>query len=1302
MIRIIYIKNTYEPTLDREVKEYEYKGKKLSEYLPPLNNPTVALNQIKVTNYDIVVPDNSEIVIAPTQEASALIPFFTNILYGAFAGGVATAGTMAAISIGATVLSGAVMLAGSMLISSLLTPKTPNYSSESISESPTYSFAKTTTLSGAGGVIPILFGKHQTGGTRMQRYIDYVGDDEYLYMQILLCQGEIEDITAADISINDTLIENYEDAEFRFTNGTLDQDVMDWFNDIESPNSFTVALEEDAVTRTTIGNANESLRLFINFASGLYYSNDSGGLDSRSVSLKVEYKKTSDSAWIDYGNKTYSAAQTTAFSREIRIDGLEPDEYEVRITRITSVSTNAREVTDCDWAGIGEVIKDDLNYPSYAMLGIKIKATGQLSGSVDVITQFQRKTIEVFNQNNESIGFKDLSNPAWAYWDILTSNIYGYEIPYEKMYYFDEIEEWAEWCDTLVSSGIDDEQEKRCTFNGIFDFEGNIWDSLISVAQVGRAAPIIKGTKYSVIVDKPAPRTFTFNMGNIKKGTLEIGYLGDEDLANQVEVQYTNIDKDYSNDTLTIATYTDETIKTTSIQQMGIVNESQAYRTAKYHLNCNEQLRRVATFEAGLDAISCEVGDVGVISHDMPLWNTSGRLVSATDTTVTLDQEVLLSSGETYTLEVKMDDDTLESFNILFAGTQTVTELVIDGTFTQTPKQYNLFTLCNNPNTSKLFRITDISRTIGEFDRKITAIEYNESILEDDSVVISTATPYTEITPTANTFLITERGEVNAQGVLIPYLNITWNTTTFATNNLYISKDGGLTYIQIASDLKTNSFDYNAIELEANKGYFFKVTCKGLNGDYGTLNTALRTYHVFIGDSSATTLTIKEKLDQLLYDNGLLQKAIQDGLVTIYAGLTTPTDPSFYDLWKIDVADLTVDDYLFDSVEIKNLTLDDTSTIYKYYNENNEWVLCNPSQIAFIDSTVSQLSIEALADGKARIFTTTPTAPYDIGDMWIEDGGDILFSSVDQSAAYNSEDWGIKSKYTDDTVANTANSTANTVKGWAEAYSSVVVDPLTGEVTGWSYADGTGYDSNFTISADNIYVNGTTTFADSLTDGTTVVSANNITTGKIQSADTNTYFDLTNNQIKMNNGSFILDSTAIGTSTAPNIQSGYIKGSTIEGATTIGTLSLIQSTTSGNYGKEVYFTSLYENFTVPANSTSYTYYTQPIRIYSPSFGNGYMPDRVTNLASSAILLQGATPVAFIFAVGAYHEIQASVDGGTYYKLDEMSNIQGVAKIYQGLLPSCTNYVDIRIKVVWEGSQVSAVPNVASLLATIIN
>lgn len=62
------------------------------------------------------------------------------------------------------------------------------------------------------------------------------------------------------------------------------------------------------------------------------------------------------------------------------------------------------------------------------------------------------------------------------------------------------------------------------------------------------------------------------------------------------------------------------------------------------------------------------------------------------------------------------------------------------------------------------------------------------------------------------------------------------------------------------------------------------------------------------------------------------------------------------------------------------------------------------------------------ADGKRRTFVIQPSPPYDIGDSWSQDGGDILTCVVARAkgSVYASSDWKKLNKYTDDTTANKA------------------------------------------------------------------------------------------------------------------------------------------------------------------------------------------------------------------------------------------------------------------------------------------
>jgi len=83
---------------------------------------------------------------------------------------------------------------------------------------------------------------------------------------------------------------------------------------------------------------------------------------------------------------------------------------------------------------------------------------------------------------------------------------------------------------------------------------------------------------------------------------------------------------------------------------------------------------------------------------------------------------------------------------------------------------------------------------------------------------------------------------------------------------------------------------------------------------------------------------------------------------------------------------------------------------------------------------------------------------------------------------------------------------ANQVKGWVAGASSLVVDPVTKLVTGWQYGDGSGFDSTFRISADNINLNGTVNvIAKADMSNVTTIDGGKINTGVIYNSGGNAF-----------------------------------------------------------------------------------------------------------------------------------------------------------------------------------------------------
>lgn len=104
---------------------------------------------------------------------------------------------------------------------------------------------------------------------------------------------------------------------------------------------------------------------------------------------------------------------------------------------------------------------------------------------------------------------------------------------------------------------------------------------------------------------------------------------------------------------------------------------------------------------------------------------------------------------------------------------------------------------------------------------------------------------------------------------------------------------------------------------------------------------------------------------------------------------------------------------------------------YRFFKKDNVW-----TWDLVLDPEVNQALEQAqaaqdTADGKRRVFVTTPSAPYDVGDLWVQgESGDIMRcrTAKTDKQSYDSADWIKASKYTDDTKAKEVEKQLGTVK----------------------------------------------------------------------------------------------------------------------------------------------------------------------------------------------------------------------------------------------------------------------------------
>lgn len=755
MITIICIKNPFAPYEGREIHKIAYQeGKTVSWYIDPyltqyvpLDKLVIAVNSHEVTGDDIV-KDGDFVVISPyigkgsknplLLVASVALSVAAMGLGTAVAGMSGVAGGLGAATgwaaIGGYLTAAAVMYLGGTLIN-----RTFGTTKENSTSNPTYSWDGITTTSGQGNAIPITYGTVKTGGQTLNKFVMIHDNDQYLYW--LLCGGEGY-CAISDVQINENPVGYYENVSCDIRNGVYNQSVISNFNDTVS----TVSLSEELLatdwrTYALTGNANQGIIIQVECSNGLYYAKDNGNLDSEWVSIKAQYCVTGNTNWVTFVDEKISAAQASAVRKQYRVDNLSAGSYTVRVmvTGRGADVGSTRAQTRIWWTSVSGIVYDDFSYPGMCLVGIKGLATNQLSGSPSITFIKKRTTILAYNPDTQVYETKDATNPAWAAYDMLhraidingdQSEIVVTGVPADLILY-DRFAAWAAFCDS-----------KNLKINIEINTAEKMMESINkNIAAVGYGIVLMFGVKFGcvwdAVVDTPVQM---FGMGNIIAGTFEEKFLQTSDRANAVEVTFTNKDKNYERDTVTVYAddYDDADAynQSTSITMDGITSYEQAYRYGKFQLYCNKYLIRTCVFDAAIDAIACNAGDVIAVSHDVPEWACSGRITAVNGSQVTVGA-LFDNYDSTASYQFQYRASVSDNIHVVPISDMVIHDTGVTVNLSSVPSDAPAVgDVCDIAKTtigSKLFTVKTITRSNdGEFKRTITCLEYNKNVFSEE------------------------------------------------------------------------------------------------------------------------------------------------------------------------------------------------------------------------------------------------------------------------------------------------------------------------------------------------------------------------------------------------------------------------------------------------------------------------------------------------------------------------------------------------------------------------------------------
>lgn len=557
---------------------------------------------------------------------------------GPLAASLGFSGTLAT-----AVASTAIAITGSVLVNALVpipNQTLPNTASNTSSPSPTYSLQARGNYGRLSQPIPVIYGKHLVyPDLAAMPYTEYQNNEEYLHQLHVIGIGHYQfEALLIDDSPMDSFVEvQAQVIEPGGQNTLFNNDVL---TAPEVTGQELIALSDGG---TVIGpfvvnpasSKIDQIGIDVVMIKGLYYANDSGNLEARSVTWQVEARAINDdgdalSAWLLIAQESYSAATNTAQRSSYKY-AIASGRYEVRLTRLDARDTSNRAGHELRWAQMrGYLVNTEL--PSdITYLALRMRATDNLSQrSSRLINCLVTRKLPRWSASDGWSALTPTRSIAWAFADAVRSH-YGASLPDSQL-------------DLVALARLDAIWTDRGdTFNGVFDQNMTVWDALGQIARTGRAAPFLQGGIVRIVRDEPRSIPVAlFSTRNIVRNSLKIQYIMPGDAtADAITIEYFN-PKTWKPDELTVSLAGSLANKPARIKLFGCTDPLQANREGKYMAAANRYRRRIVTFRTELDGLIPTYGDLVAISHDMPRWGSSAEVVSwnAHDRLMTCSQEL--------------------------------------------------------------------------------------------------------------------------------------------------------------------------------------------------------------------------------------------------------------------------------------------------------------------------------------------------------------------------------------------------------------------------------------------------------------------------------------------------------------------------------------------------------------------------------------------------------------------------------------------------------------------------------------
>ena len=670
---VIWMRNPFEPS-DRQVS-HVFGSPTIAQWMSrdgiELDQPTLILKngQPVLMAHRAVTPIDAGDVVAlvtlpqggggggknPLRTVLMIaVLVVANAYGGALAASMGYSGTLAT-----AVASTAIAVTGSVLVNALVplpNQSLPSASANTTSPSPTYSLQARGNYGRLSQPVPVIYGHHLVyPDLATMPYTEYENNEEYLHQLHVIGVGQFQ---FEELSIDDSPISSFAEVQAQVIepggqNTLFNPDVVT-APEVSGQELIAVSDAGSIVgpfALNPVGTQINQVGVDVVMLRGLYYANDSGALESRSVQWRVEVRSINDdgdatSGWIHVADETYSAATNTAQRLSFKYS-VAPGRYEIRLQRLDARDTSNRSGHELRWGQAkgylaGSNLPTDLTY-----LALRMRATDNLSQrSSRLVNCLVMRKLPIWNPSTGWSAPQPTRSIAWAFADAVKSN-YGAGLPDRQL-------------DLATLARLDAVWSARGdTFNAVFDQNQTVWDALGQIARTGRAVPFLQGGIVRIVRDEPKTIPVAlFSARNIVRNSLKIQYLMPGDAtADAVTIEYVN-PKSWKPDEFTVSLSGSQAAKPARVRLFGCTDKAQGVREGKYIAAANRYRRRIVTFRTELEGLIPTYGDLIALSHDIPRWGVSGEVLSwdSQSRTVRCSEPLGWQSGAAHYLVLRKPD----------------------------------------------------------------------------------------------------------------------------------------------------------------------------------------------------------------------------------------------------------------------------------------------------------------------------------------------------------------------------------------------------------------------------------------------------------------------------------------------------------------------------------------------------------------------------------------------------------------------------------------------------------------------